>query len=131
MNKLTTIVYVEAIEPCLPFWTDRLGFEVTARVPHGDRLGFVILQKGGVELMYQTHASLADDLPALVDEVAASTTTMFIEVAGIDAVERALAGVEVLVPRRTTFYGMDEIFVRATCGSVIGFAAPVGGAAAT
>jgi uncharacterized glyoxalase superfamily protein PhnB len=127
MNKLTPIVFVEAIEPCLSFWTDRLGFEVTVTVPHGEALGFAILQKGAVELMYQTRASLAADLPALVDEVG-GVAALFIEVDGVDEVERALQGAEVVVPRRQTFYGMDEIFVRAPCGTVIGFAAPVAGA---
>ena len=130
MNKLSPIIFVDAIEPCLPFWTDRLGFDVTVTVPHGDELGFAILQKGGVELMYQTHESLAGDLPALSDDARRNTTILFIEVDDVDEVERALKGVEVLVPRRQTFYGMDEIFVRGPCGSVIGFAAQTSGAAA-
>jgi hypothetical protein len=37
--------------------------------------------------------------------------------------------VEVLVPRRQTFYGMDEVFVRPPCGTVVGFAAKVEGGA--
>jgi hypothetical protein len=126
MKKLTPIVFVEAIEPCLPFWTERLGFEAGVQVPHGDALGFVILTRDGAELMYQTFASLSDDLPALTDEVAGSTTTLFLEVdGGLDPVVEALEGVEHLVPRRTTFYGMDEIFVRAPCGTLVGFAARV------
>ena len=42
----------------------------------------------------------------------------------INAVERVVAGLEVVVPRRTTFYGAEEIFVRAPCGTVVGFAQP-------
>ena len=128
-KQLTPVLVVDRVEPCLPFWTDRLGYQVTATVPHEDRLGFAILQKGGVELMYQTRASLAADLPSLTDEVRPGGCTLFIEVDSVDEVERALKGVETLVPRRQTFYGMDEIFVRGPCGSVIGFAAPVAGAA--
>jgi uncharacterized glyoxalase superfamily protein PhnB len=130
MKKLTPVIFVEAIEPCLPFWTDRLGFEVTVTVPHGDKLGFAILQKGGVELMYQTRASLFDDLPSLMDETRTGGCSLFVEVESVDEVERAVKGVEMLVPRRQTFYGMDEILVRGPCGSVICFAAQVAGAAA-
>ena len=36
MKKVTPVLYVEEIEPALPFWMDRLGFEKTAEVPHGD-----------------------------------------------------------------------------------------------
>ena len=57
MKRLTPVLYVEEIEPVLDFWK-RLGFEVTAEVPEGDQLGFVILQSGPVELMYQTRTSV-------------------------------------------------------------------------
>ena len=129
MKKLSPVLYVDAIEPCLSFWTERMGFEVPVTVPHGDRLGFAILTKGGVEIMYQTWDSLAADLPALVDDLKGGASALFIEVESVDEVERALSGIEPLVPRRQTFYGMDEIFVRAPCGTVVGFAAPVAGTA--
>jgi uncharacterized glyoxalase superfamily protein PhnB len=127
MRKLTPIVFVDAIEPCLPFWTERLGFETTATVPHEDALGFAILQKEGVELMYQTRASLEADLPALTDEVMSGATTLFIEVDALDPIVEALDGADLVVPRRSTFYGMDEIFVRAPCGTIVGFAAKLEG----
>ena len=131
MKKLTPIMIVDAIEPCLPFWTENLGFEVTATVPHGDAIGFAMLQKGGVELMYQSQASVDADLgesgapEGLGTELARSTTTLFIEVEDLDDVIAALGDTDVLVPRRQTFYGMDEIFVRPPCGTLIGFAARV------
>ena len=134
MKKVTTILTVEEIEPCLPFWTG-LGFEITATVPHEDKLGFAMLQGGAVELMYQSRASVAADLgPAgasagfdsLVEDMAQSTATLFIEVEALDAVIEALADATVVVPRRETFYGMDEIFVMAPCGTLVGFAAAVG-----
>jgi uncharacterized glyoxalase superfamily protein PhnB len=125
LKKLTPVIFVDAIEPCLPFWTDRLGFEVTVTVPHGDQLGFAILQRGGVEIMYQTRASLSDDLPSLMDDARTGGCSLFIEVESVDEIERALKGVEPLVPRRQTFYGMDELLVRGPCGSVLCFAAQV------
>ncbi|MDZ7780090.1 MAG: hypothetical protein U5R14_09210 [Gemmatimonadota bacterium] len=131
MRKLTPILTVEAIEPCLPFWTDVLGFEVPVTVPHEDTIGFAILQKDGVELMYQTRASIDADLgesdaPAeLGRELAGGSALLFVEVDAIDPLLPKLDGVEVVVPRRRTFYGMDEVFVRAPCGTVVGFAAKV------
>jgi uncharacterized glyoxalase superfamily protein PhnB len=135
VKKLTPIMVVKEIEPCLPFWTDRLGFEVTVTVPHEDRVGFAMLNNAGVELMYQSQASVEADLgPAsettahenLAQTLARSTATLFIEVEALDPVITALAGADVVVPRRKTFYGMDEIFVRAPCGTLVGFAARVG-----
>jgi uncharacterized glyoxalase superfamily protein PhnB len=122
MRKLTPILVVDRIEPCLPFWTERLAFAVTAQVPEGDRLGFVILQRDGVEVMYQTRSGIAADVPAVAESEAGSRSLLFIEVADVDDVARRLEGVEVMVPMLTTFYGARELFVRAPCGTVVGFA---------
>ena len=124
MKKLTPVIMVDAIEPCVPFW-ERLGFAKTAEVPEGDRLGFVILTKDSVEVMYQTHESVAKDAAGLVPGAHGHGAALFIEVSDIVSVERALDGIEVVVPRRQTFYGMDEIGVREPGGHVVMFAQPV------
>ncbi len=136
MKKVTPLITVDEIERCLPFWTDLLGFDLTVTVPHEDAIGFAMLNKGAVELMYQSRASIDADLgasgapPGLAGEMSQSTMTLFIEVDALDAVIEAIGETEVIVPRRQTFYGMDEIFVRAPCGTVIGFAAKTEGAEA-
>ena len=142
MNKLTPILTVEAIEPLLPFWTHGVGFQVTARVPHppdaaDGPLGFVILSHGEVELMLQTLASLEKDLgpvareagiPDLPRKLMESTPVLFLQVDAVDAVLDRLDAPTVVVPRRTTFYGMDEIFLMAPGGALLGIAAPVAAA---
>ena len=121
MKKLTPVLSVQEIEPVLPFWVERLGFEKTVEMPHEGRLGFVILVKGAVEIMYQTIASIREDVPPLADTPPGSSS-LFIEVDDLDAIERALAGVEPVVPRRTTFYGADELIVRDPAGNAVTFA---------
>ena len=125
MKKLAPVIMVEAIEPCLPFW-ERLGFVKTAEVPEGDSLGFVILVKDSVEVMYQTHESVEKDAAGLVPRAYGHGAALFIEVSDIVSVQRALDGIEVVVPRRQTFYGMDEIGVREPGGHVVMFAQPIG-----
>ncbi|HEX8210076.1 MAG TPA: VOC family protein [Longimicrobium sp.] len=122
MKNLTPILYVERIEPAIPFWVDRLGFARTAEVPHEDHLGFLILQKDGVEVMYQTRDSVHADAPELAERLQMEGSLLFIEVDDLDGVERALEGVERVVPRRKTPYGADEIFVREPAGNLVGFA---------
>ena len=122
LKKIVPIIAVDAIEPNLPFWTDRLGFALTVQVPHEDKIGFVILAKDGCEVMYQSRASMEADVPGVASE--GHGITLYIDVDDINAVERVVAGLEVVVPRRTTFYGAEEIFVRAPCGTVVGFAQP-------
>lgn len=88
IKKLTPLLVVDAIEPCLPFW-ERLDFANVAQVPHGNRLGFVILVKDGLEVMYQTRASVQDDVPALAASPMGGTI-LFIEVSDLDAVTFAM-----------------------------------------
>jgi hypothetical protein len=116
--KLTPVLYVAAIEPCLGFWT-RLGFATVLEVPEGDRLGFVVLVRGDVEVMYQTHANLAHDLPAL-GPLPLGPAVLYLEVDDLDGLD--LDGVEVLVPRRVASYGATEIWVREPGGHVVGLA---------
>ena len=124
MKKLTPVLVVDAIEPVLSFWTDRLGFAKTAEVPDGSKLGFVILAKDGVEVMYQTAESVAKDTPGAITKAGPPSVGLFIEVSDVAAVEKSLAGLEIVVPRRKTFYGMDEVGVREPGGHVVVFAQP-------
>jgi hypothetical protein len=126
MKKLSPVLVVDAIEPCLPFWVDRLGFEKTTEVPEGSRLGFVILRKDDVEVMYQSRESVEKDVPAMLPERGGGHPIgLFIEVGDVGAIERALEGFPVILPRRRTFYGMDEVGVKEPGGNPVIFAQPV------
>lgn len=121
VKRLTPVLMVDAIEPVLDFWITRLGFEKTIEVPHENTLGFVALERDGIQLMYQTRASVAAD----IEPLAASPmrgTFLFIEVDDLDAIERSLRGVTPVVPRRTTFYGSQELIVREPAGNAVTFA---------
>ena len=121
VKRLTPVLMVDAIEPVLDFWITRLGFEKTIEVPHENTLGFVALERDGVQLMYQTRASVAAD----IEPLAASPmrgTFLFIEVDDLDAIARTLHGVTPVVPRRTTFYGSQELIVREPAGNAVTFA---------
>jgi uncharacterized glyoxalase superfamily protein PhnB len=120
VTKLTTIAIVDGIEPALAMWTNVLGFEKTVEVPHGDKLGFVILVRDGIELMLQTRASIAGDMPKVAE--IGVTHMLYADVASLDDAIASLGSAEVVVPRRKTFYGADEIWVRDPSGTIIGFA---------
>jgi uncharacterized glyoxalase superfamily protein PhnB len=124
MKKLTPVLVVDQVEPCAAFWTGALGFQRTAEVPHEGETGFVMLQRDAVEIMYQSRASVAADLPSLAE--GAHRTVLYIEVGDLNAVEAAVAGAEVVQPRRISFYGMMEIGVREPGGNVVIFAQPSG-----
>ena len=125
MKKLTPVLMVDAIEPCLPLWIDRLGWTKTAEVPDGDKLGFVMLAKDGVELMYQTWASVEQDIGHAPKRAVGTSVGLFIEVSSIDEIIEQLDGVPLVLPRRRTFYGMDEVGVAEAGGHTVVFAQPV------
>lgn len=122
IRKLTPVLFVERIEPCLLLWERQLGWSRTVEVPEGEHLGFVILQKDGVELMYQSRASLAADLPAVAAAKTAGSSFLFLEVADLAAVQARLGDTEIVSPLRQTFYGSRELTVREPGGHLVTFA---------
>jgi uncharacterized glyoxalase superfamily protein PhnB len=121
--KITPILFVDAIEPCLAFWVDRLRMTKTVEVPEGNRLAFVILQKDAAELMLQTHESAAKDVPELAGK--AQSSIVYIEVEDFAVLLEQVKGLEVLMPVRDTFYGMREIVVREPGGNSVCFSARI------
>jgi uncharacterized glyoxalase superfamily protein PhnB len=121
MKRLTPVLTVEAIEPVLAFWTERLGFAKTVEVPEGDRLGFVIFERDGIQVMYQTWASVEKDIAVLAREPR-GPTYLFLEVASIDDIVGRMRGIEPVHPLRKTFYGATELVVREPGGHIVIFA---------
>jgi uncharacterized glyoxalase superfamily protein PhnB len=122
VKKLTPILFAQEIEPCLKFWMERLGFEKTIDVPAGNKLSFAIVQKGPVELMYQTYASAEKDVTTVSSEVRKGPSFLYVEVENLDETISAVKGVDVAMPVRTTFYGAKEIGVKDPAGHVVIFA---------
>ena len=125
VKRITPVLFVKEIEPILPFWIDRLGFTKTIQVPHGDKLGFVALQKGSTEVMYQTYASLGEDMPLIAEAAKKGPTFLYIEVDNLDAVLATLKNDKIVQPERTAFYGMREVGYQDPGGHFITFAQPV------
>jgi uncharacterized glyoxalase superfamily protein PhnB len=120
MKKITPVLIVETIEKSLPFWCERLGFSRQVEVPHGDRLGFVILTSGAASVMLQSRASVRDDIAALADDTYRSA--LYVEVEDLAFIREATKGLKTLFEERTTFYGAREIGVRDPEGNAVLFA---------
>jgi uncharacterized glyoxalase superfamily protein PhnB len=123
LKQLTPVLIVDAVEPCIKFWTDRLGFAITNQVPDPDgKLIFASVEKEGIEIMYQTRASVISEQPGSAGELMGHSVALFITVADLDPVAKALEGAPVVKPRHETFYGSTEIYVREPGGNTVGFA---------
>src|SRR5262249_54266669 len=123
LKQLTPVMVVESVEPCLRFWTERLGFTAENQVPGPDgKLIFASAKKGEVEVMYQTRASVIAETPDAAGQLNGRSVVLFLTVENLDPVEKAVAGAPVVKPRHKTFYGSTEIYVREPGGNTVGFA---------
>ena len=123
LKQLTPVMVVDRVEPAIAFWVERLGFTVRNSVPAEDgSLVFASADRDGIEVMYQTRASVVADAPQLAKELSGHSVTLFITVDDIDEIERAMAGAPVLKARHETFYGSTELYVREPGGNAVGFA---------
>ena len=123
LKQLTPVLIVEAVEPGIQFWVDRLGFKITNQVPGPDgKLVFASVQFEDIEVMYQTRASVIEDQPSSAGELDGHSIALFITVSNLDMIEKAVEGAPVVKPRHKTFYGSEEIYVREPGGNTVGFA---------
>lgn len=119
IKRMTANLYADRIEDCVDFWVKRLEFAKTVEVPGDGGLVFAAVQKGDIELMYGTYASLDHDLAGKYQR---GSSYLFIEVDDLDAVLAAMKGVDLLLPVHKTFYGATEFTVADPAGHLITFA---------
>ena len=123
LKQLTPVLIVDAVEPCIKFWTDKLGFEVNNQVPDTDgKLIFASVQKDGIEIMYQTRASVVAERPDAEAELRGHSTALFITVKNLADIETAVADAPIVKARHKTFYGSVELYVKEPGGNTVGFA---------
>ena len=123
MKRITPVLFAQEVEPCVKFWVDRYGLEKTGAVPEGNKLAFVILQKGNLELMYQSYASADKDVGTTISQmVRKGPTFLYVEVDNLAEAITAVQGCEVVMPRRETFYGSTEIAIQDPAGHCVTFA---------
>ena len=120
VKRITPILFAQEIEPCIQFWTERLGFQKTVEVPEGDKTGFAILEKDGLELMYQSYASVEKDNAATAARK--GPTFLYIDVDDLSRALAATKGTEIAMPERSTFYGSREFGIKDPVGHWIIFA---------
>jgi hypothetical protein len=122
INKSTPILHVRSVEPSLKFWTERFGFESTIQVPEGNHIGFVALESGPVELMYQTYEGMqTDQTNPLANAVEKGPSFIFMEVPDINSTIRSLDGAEIVQGLHDTFYGSKEVVAKEPGGHFVIF----------
>jgi uncharacterized glyoxalase superfamily protein PhnB len=122
VKKITPILFAEEIEACIQFWIEKIGFQKTIEVPEGNKTGFVLLEKSGIELMYQSFSSVDKDNAAIGIAVRTGPSFLYIEVADLEAALEATKGAEMVMEVRTTFYQSKEFGIKDPVGHYLIFA---------
>ena len=122
LKKLTPNFMVEDVRKTLDFYRDVLGFETVTTVDNGDEIGFAIVCRDDVEMMFQSRASLSENVPALTGSAIGASQTLLIEVSGIEQLYEQVRGkVEIVVDMHKTFYGTQEFYFRDVNGYILSF----------
>jgi uncharacterized glyoxalase superfamily protein PhnB len=131
MTSLTPNLMTESIEASIDFYCDRLGFSFVTGVafdseslvskPSGEApLQWAMIQRNGVNLMFQARPSIAEEYPRLAQAEIGLSGSLYLEVEDLDQLLVQLDGrAEVAMPERVTFYGMREIWIRDNNGYLL------------
>ena len=133
-KKLSTNMMVEDVGRTLKFYQNVLGFDFVLAVPQNSQqilakisddtpLGFAIVQKGDVQMMFQSRKSLEAELPVFKDAKVGGSVTFYLEVEDVKALYAQIKDkVTIVKDMHTTFYGMQEFYICDCNGYVLTFA---------
>ena len=120
--SLTPNLVVDDMAATLQFYTQVLDFQVIASVPESGLAEWAMVQRNDVALMFQTRASLAEDMPTLAVRKGIAGT-FYCKVTDVAEVyEKVRAHALVKVEMRKTFYGMLEFTIEDLNGYYFTFA---------
>ena len=134
LKKLTTNMMVEDVNRTVEFYHNVLGFELVMAVPKNSQevlttmpknqeLVYALMKGGNVEMMFQARKSLTEDLPVFKDAKIGGSLTFYIEVEDIKEWYAKLKdNISIVKELHTTFYGMQEFYIRDCNGYILGFA---------
>lgn len=122
-KQLTPNLLVASVERSLAFYVDTLGFSRGMTVPDESPLAFASVTADSVEIFFNDAATAIKEYPAFAGKPIGATGTLFIEVAGVDALhDRLKPTVTIVMPIVTQFYGMREFAIEDPDGYIITFA---------
>jgi uncharacterized glyoxalase superfamily protein PhnB len=126
LESLTPNVIVDDVNKTIDYYTQKLGFTLVASVPETGQYNWAMAVRDGVTLMFQSLASIQEDLPGLKINQKGGIGTFFIDMKDIDTLYKQLKGkIEIASDMRTTFYGKKEFTIKDLNGYFLTFAEDV------
>jgi len=114
--KVTPVLLANDLEACVEFWNE-FGFETVISVPFEDRLAFVSLKNGSLEIMYQSFTFSEATNPVGIEGV--NRSVLYLETDALDDVSGIASKYEVVIPEHTTAHGSRELYIRDPAGNLI------------
>lgn len=133
LKKLTPNLMVDDVNKTVDFYKEDLGFEfvmavpkdsqeVLMEMPKDKQLIYALMKSGNVEIMFQAKSSLSEDIPLFKDMNIGGSLTFYFEVDNVKELFATLKEkVEVVKELHTTFYGMQEFYIKDCNGYVLCF----------
>jgi uncharacterized glyoxalase superfamily protein PhnB len=121
MNSVAPNIFVRDLNATIEFYK-HLGFTVSVTVPEEGDLVWVMMTNGSVVFMFQSFASLGDELPE-IKRAEGGSLLLYIQVNNIrNFFNEVSLKVKILKGLEKTFYGATEFSVLDNNGYVLTFA---------
>ncbi len=137
INKLSPNFEVSSIVETVKFYEDNLGFALVMAVPetqdgihqsihHGEEYVYAMMKKDNVEFMFQRSDSFKEDVVLSKGLNIGASISFYMEVEGLDEFYKDLKSKKVsTTDLKTTWYGMNEFYVKDLNGYILAFAEKV------
>lgn len=131
MKKLSPNLMVKDVVETVTFYQNTLDFKLVMAVPATQdgilneipadtEIVYALVKNGTVEIMFQNEATLHEDIPSLKNVAIGASCTFYIEVDNLAEVHRKIhKDVEVVKDMFTTWYGMQEFYIRDNNGYIL------------
>lgn len=121
MESVSPNIFVRNLPETLAFY-EMIGFQISVTVPEEAPFDFAMMQCGNVNFLFQTFASLGDDLP-VISRNNGGSLLLYLQIKGIRDYFAVLEGkVTIVKPLETTFYGATEFSILDNNGYLLTFA---------
>jgi len=132
-NKLTTNLEVSSIKETVHFYQTVMGFSLTYAVPDtqdgadqelidGKTYVFAMMKCEELELMFQRSDSFKHDVEIATNSEIGASASLYIEIEGIkEFYNQIREKVPVITEMKTTWYGMNEFYMKDINGYILGF----------
>lgn len=132
-SKLTPNFEVKDIKQTVDFYSKHLGFKLVMAVPESQdgveqtfaknkKYVYAMVQKDNVELFFQRSDSFKHDIELINSPIGASVS-FYMDIEGIKEFYETLKEKNIEMTKlKTTWYGMQEFYLKDLNGYVLGFA---------